>query len=131
MASRTVQNIRPFHQDIYYGMRREYSRILELANSPKLLALYTTRVIWITLDLLLSASDASNSQSLARFPCFCDAPMRIDYFTVDNSLTVSAIIVEVTHAFSWDFGLSDKARQELRSCPNLWSKAIFAEGGIS
>lgn len=35
-------------------------RVFELADSTKLLALNTTRIVWIALDLLLSASDASN-----------------------------------------------------------------------
>ena len=103
----------------------DYVRILEFANAPELLALYTTRIVWVALDLLLSASDASDGQPFPWFPSFRDAPMCINNLSIDYCLAVCSIVVEITRSFAWYFCLPNKSRQELGAGPYLWSKSIF------
>lgn len=101
-------------------------RVLELAYPPKLLALHATWIVWIAFDLLLSASDASNSKSLSWFPSLCHAPVGIDDLAIDHSLAVGSIIIKITHSLSWYLSLSNKSWQELRPSPNLWSQPILS-----
>jgi hypothetical protein len=85
-------------------------RVFEFAHPPKLLALHATRIVWVALDLLFSASDASYGQPLSRLPGFRDTPMGIDNLTINHRLAVGSIVVKVTHSFTWYFGLANKTR---------------------
>ncbi len=99
---------------------RECLRVFKLAHPAEFLALDTARVIWITLDLLLSASDARNSKSLSRLPGLGDTPVGIHNLSINHRLAVRPIIVEVAHSFARDIGLTYEARQKLGTGPDLW-----------
>lgn len=105
-------------------------RILKLAHTAKLLALNASGEVGITLDLLLSARNTGDRQSLSWLPRLGDTPMRIDHFSVNDRLTVTTIIVEVAEPFAWYLRLPNKARQELSTGPNLGSQAILGYCGV-
>lgn len=75
-------------------------RVLEMAYSSKLFALDTFWKIWIALDLFLSASRASNCQSLSWFPRFGHTPVCIDSFTINDSLAMGSVVIEVADALA-------------------------------
>lgn len=101
------------------------SRVFELADSSKLFTLNASRIVWIALDLLFSASNAGNGEPFARFASFGYSPVSIHGFTIDNSLAMASIVVKIAHALTRDFCFTDEAWQEVRSGPNLWAEAIF------
>lgn len=96
-------------------------RIFELANSSKLLALDTSGVVWITLDLLLSACDACYGQSFPWFSCLGNTPVCVDGLAVDVRLTMRSIIVEIAESLPGDLGLSNEAWKELGTRPDFGS----------
>ena len=86
------------------------SRILKSANPTELLALNTSREVWVALDFLFPARHARNSQSFSRLASLGDTPMCIDRLSVDDRLAVAPVVVEVAHALSRNFGCPHKSR---------------------
>ena len=109
---------------------RGFLRVLELAHAAELFALDTSRVVWVALDLLLAASDASNGESLPGFACFGHAPVGVDCLSIDHGLAVTAVVIEVAHSFSGHLRCSDKPRKKVGSRPDLRTKAIFRRDGF-
>jgi hypothetical protein len=99
--------------------------ILKLADPAKLLALEAARVVWIALDLLLSASHASNGESLSGLPGLGNSPVRIYCFAIDYCFAVASIVVKIAHALARYLSSSNKSRQEMGSCPDLGSQTIL------
>lgn len=101
------------------------SRILELADPSKFVALDTSRIVRVAFDLLLAAGNASNSKPLPRLARLRNTPMRIDRLAINNSLAVRPIVVEVADSLARDFSLTDKSRKEMSASPNLRSKRVL------
>jgi hypothetical protein len=70
-------------------------RILELANPSEFLALNAPRVIRITLDLLLAASNTRYCESLSWLSRLCNSPVRVDSLAINVGLAMRAIVIEV------------------------------------
>lgn len=63
-------------------------------------ALVAFRVTRLTLDLLLATREACLCEALSRFTSLCDAPRRIDWFSVDDNATIRSIVEDVAQAFA-------------------------------
>ena len=100
-------------------------RILEFANSAKLFALDTPRIVWVTFYLLLSTGDARNCKPLTWFACLGHAPVSIYSLAINHGFAVAAVVIEIAHAFAWNFSCPDKSRKKMGACPNLRAKSIF------
>jgi hypothetical protein len=94
-------------------------RVLEPASPAELFALHTSRVVWIALDLFLSACDASDGQSLARLASLGHAPVSVDCLSVYHGLAVATIVVKVAQALARYLCCPDESREKVRPCPNL------------
>lgn len=100
-------------------------RILELAGPPKLLALNAARIIGVALDLLLTASHASDSQSLPRLSSLGHTPVSIDGLSINDTLTMAPIVVEVAESLPWNLCCPQKSRKKMRSGPDLGADSIL------
>lgn len=101
------------------------SRILELADPSKFVALDTSRIVRVTFDLLLAAGNASNSKPLPRLARLRNTPVSVDRLAINDSLAVRPIVVEVADALARDFSLADKSRKEMSAGPNFRSKRVL------
>jgi hypothetical protein len=100
-------------------------RILEFADTAKLLTLNTAWVIRITLNLLLSACHAGNRQPFPGFASLGNTPMCVHSLAIDDRLAVASIIIKVAETFSWYVGSTNEPRQEMTARPDLRAKAIL------
>ena len=99
--------------------------VFELADSTKLVALDTSRVVGVAFDFLLAAGHTGNGKPLSRFARFRDAPMCINMLAVDYRLAMGSIVVKVTHSFAGNFSSSHEAWQKMCARPNLWPEAVL------
>lgn len=102
-----------------------YLRIFELADTTKLVALQTSGIIRVALDLLFAASYASNGQTLSRLSSLGNSPVCINRFTINDALAVGAIVVKVAE-LSLDLGGADESGKEMGTCPDLGAQSLFA-----
>ena len=103
-------------------------RILELAESAKLLALHAFRIVGITLDLLLPASQACDGETFPRLARLSDAPMCRNLLAVDDGLAVGSVVVEVAPPFARHESLTQKTWQEVRASPDAGTDGFATEG---
>jgi hypothetical protein len=111
-----------FHSRTAKGVN---SRILELADPSKFVALDTSRIVRVAFDLLLAAGNASNGEPLPRLARLRNTPMCIDRLAINDSLAMRPIIVEVADTLARDLSLTDKSRKEMSASPNLRSKRVL------
>ena len=78
---------------------------LEFAIAAKLLALSTLGQLWIAPYLLLSARIACLTQSFPWLPSLGPAPFGVHDITVDERLSISAIIVDKAGTSATNIGL--------------------------
>lgn len=102
------------------------SRVLELANPSKFLALDASGEVGVALDLLLTARHASNGKPLSGLARLGHPPVSIHSLPVDHGLAVTSIVVEIAKTLARHLSSSHKPREEVSSGPDLGTKTVLS-----